>query len=156
VVLPYLDGERTPNLPAASGLVVGLRHDTTPQAILQAAYDGAAAALIDALAAIDGAGAPVTAGAPLVVVGGGARGAAWRRTLARLSGRAIAVSAVDELVALGAAAQAAAACGGEQPAAAARRFGVVGEPVEPPGEADAARREQIAATLAAARALLGG
>ncbi|GAA3243333.1 hypothetical protein GCM10020256_68020 [Streptomyces thermocoprophilus] len=27
--LPYLDGERTPNLPEASGLLLGLRHDTT-------------------------------------------------------------------------------------------------------------------------------
>jgi xylulokinase len=156
VVLPYLDGERTPNLPAASGLVVGLRHDTPPQAILQAAYDGVAAALLDALVAIDEAGADVDPAAPLVVVGGGARGVAWRRTLARLSGRAIAVSAVDELVALGAAAQAAAACTGEQPAEVARRFGLVDEPVEPAGDADVARREQIAAALAASQTLLGG
>lgn len=28
-LLPYLDGERTPNLPNASGLLHGLRHDTT-------------------------------------------------------------------------------------------------------------------------------
>jgi len=31
VVLPYLDGERTPNLPDASGAVLGLRHTTDPR-----------------------------------------------------------------------------------------------------------------------------
>jgi len=40
VLLPYLDGERTPNLPFASGLLTGLRHETTPGQLLQAAYDG--------------------------------------------------------------------------------------------------------------------
>ena len=40
-LLPYLDGERTPNLPGASGLLHGLRHDTTAGQLLQAAYDGA-------------------------------------------------------------------------------------------------------------------
>lgn len=29
VLLPYLDGERTPDLPTASGLLTGLRHDTS-------------------------------------------------------------------------------------------------------------------------------
>src|SRR6185437_14382258 len=49
VVLPYFDGERTPNLPFASGLLTGLRHDTTPGQLLQAAYDGAAYSLLAAL-----------------------------------------------------------------------------------------------------------
>jgi xylulokinase len=48
-VLPYLDGERTPNLPRAAGLVTGLRHETTSGAILMAAYEGAAAGLVEAL-----------------------------------------------------------------------------------------------------------
>ena len=30
VVLPYFDGERTPNLPSSSGTIQGLRHTTTP------------------------------------------------------------------------------------------------------------------------------
>ena len=49
VLLPFLDGERTPNLPDASGLLHGLRHDTTPGQLLQAAYDGAVFALLQAL-----------------------------------------------------------------------------------------------------------
>jgi xylulokinase len=156
VVLPFLDGERTPNLPAASGLVLGLRHGTEPGAILQAAYDGAAVSLLGAFAAIAAAGGHVDDAAPLVVVGGGAQGAAWRRTLARLSGRAIAVPAATELVALGAAAQAAAVLDGRDPADVARSWDLGGAVVEPAGEADTARVEQIQAALAAAAPLLGG
>src|SRR6185369_7672957 len=50
-LLPYLDGERTPNLPGASGLLHGLRHDTTAGQLLQAAYDGAVHSLLGALGA---------------------------------------------------------------------------------------------------------
>src|SRR6478609_3653094 len=39
VLLPYLDGERTPDLPTAAGLLTGLRHDTTPRQLLGAAYE---------------------------------------------------------------------------------------------------------------------
>ena len=48
VVLPYLDGERTPNLPRAAGMIAGLRHATTREEILLAAYEGAAASLVEA------------------------------------------------------------------------------------------------------------
>ena len=152
-MLPYLDGERTPNLPTASGLVLGLRHDTPPAAVLQAAYDGAAVSLLAAFAAIAGAGGEVDAAAPIVVIGGGARGQAWRRTLARLSGRAIAAPEAAELVALGAAAQAAALLTDAGPAEVARTWQRGGAVSEPPGEADAARVEQIEAALAAAEPL---
>jgi xylulokinase len=121
-LLPFLDGERTPNLPYASGVLSGLRHDTTPGQILQAAYDGAAYALLGALdqvLAVDGA----PADAPLLLIGGGARGTAWRETVRRLSGRAVQVPVAEELVALGAAAQAAGLLTGEAPAAIARRWG---------------------------------
>ena len=52
VVLPWLDGERTPNLPHAAGSIHGLRHATTRGQILRATYDGAIAGLLDAIAAI--------------------------------------------------------------------------------------------------------
>ena len=48
-VLPYLDGERTPNLPNAAGTIAGLRHGTEPGEILLAAYEGAVASLVEAL-----------------------------------------------------------------------------------------------------------
>ncbi len=153
-MLPYLDGERTPNLPGASGLVVGLRHDTAPGAILQAAYDGAVAALLDALDAFAGAGAPVDPAAPLVVIGGGARGAAWRETLARLSGRALAIPAAEELVALGAAVQAAAVLHDEHPRDVAARWALAGPPVVEARPLDAGRRARVADVLARAGGLL--
>ncbi|MFI8500000.1 xylulokinase [Streptomyces sp. NPDC085524] len=154
VVLPYLDGERTPDLPGASGLVHGLRHDTTPGQLLQAAYDGAAHALLTALGGVLLAGGEDPApGEPLLLIGGGARGAAWQRTVLRLSGRAVQVPAARELVALGAAAQAAALLTGEPADAVARRWrtaeGRVLEPV--PRDDDTLGR--ITSTLRRARAL---
>lgn len=123
VVLPYLDGERTPNLPHAAGTIAGLRHDTTPPQILRAAYEGAVETLLAALDRIDRSGAPIAPDAPIVLIGGGARGRTWRDVVAELSGRAVHVPAVGELVAHGAAAQAAALLTGEQPVDVARRWG---------------------------------
>ena len=59
VVLPYFDGERTPNLPNAGALITGLRHDTTAGQLLQAAYDGAACSLFTALARVGAYGDPI-------------------------------------------------------------------------------------------------
>ena len=123
VVLPYLDGERTPNLPYASGLFYGLRHDTTPGQILRAAYEGAAASLLAAVDEVLAAGDETAApGAPLVLIGGGAKGNAWRTTVRRLAGRPVLVPEAEEIVALGAAAQAAALLTGERADEVARRW----------------------------------
>ena len=122
VVLPYLDGERTPNLPNATGLITGLRHDTTAGQLLQATYDGAACSLLTALEQVGASGDPIAPAAPLILIGGGAKGAAWRNTIRRLSGRELLVPDGAELVALGAAAQAAAALTGEPAPDVARRW----------------------------------
>lgn len=122
VVLPFFDGERTPDLPMAAGTITGLRHTTEPGEILLAAYEGAALSLLDALDAIDANSSGITPGAPLVLIGGGARGAAWRKVIGRLSGRSVLIPEAEELVALGAAAQAAAMLSGEAPDAVARRW----------------------------------
>ncbi|MGW8779447.1 xylulokinase [Streptomyces sp. NPDC055796] len=155
VVLPYLDGERTPDLPGASGLVYGLRHDTTPGQLLQAAYDGAAHALLAALGGVLRAGGenPAPDDEPLVLIGGGARGAAWQRTVLRLSGRAVRVPAARELVALGAAAQAAALLTGEPADAVARRWRTAEGRVLEPVPRDDDTLERITSTLRRARAL---
>jgi xylulokinase len=116
VVIPFLDGERTPNLPDETGTITGLTHDTTPQQVLRATYEGVVVSLLDALARIDDGAAPIT------LIGGGAKGRVWREVVQRLSGRALVVPDADELVALGAAAQAAAVLTGEQPDAIARRW----------------------------------
>ncbi|MFF4607133.1 xylulokinase [Streptomyces sp. NPDC001339] len=152
VMLPFLDGERTPNLPRASGLVHGLRHDTTAGQLLQAAYDGAVFALLAALERVLDAGTP--ADAPLLLIGGGAKGAAWRETVRRLSGRPVVVPEAQELVALGAAAQAAGLLLGEDPAAVARRWGTARGAEYGSVERDGAAWERLAATLTDGAALL--
>jgi xylulokinase len=123
VMLPYLDGERTPNLPTASGTISGLRHTSSPQQILMAAYEGAVASLLVAFDAIGEAVGGLDPAAPLMLVGGGARGRTWREVVGRLTGRAVQVPEASELVAVGAAVQAASILGGETAADVARRWG---------------------------------
>ncbi|MET9116539.1 xylulokinase [Streptomyces longwoodensis] len=151
-LLPYLDGERTPNLPHASGLLHGLRHDTTAGQILQAAYDGAVHALLAALDLVLDEDADRSA--PLLLIGGGARGTAWQQTVRRLSGRPVQVPEARELVALGAAAQAAGLLTGEDPAAVARRWDTARGPVLEPVERDGATMDRISGVLSGAAALL--
>ncbi|WP_405015924.1 xylulokinase [Kitasatospora sp. NBC_00070] len=154
VVLPYLDGERTPDLPGASGLVHGLRHDTTAGQLLQAAYDGAVHALLTALADVLRAGGRrPDDDRPLLLIGGGARGRAWQQTVLRLSGHPVQVPAAEELVALGAAAQAAALLTGESADAVARRWRTAEGPVLEPVPRDEATLGRIADTLHRAGAL---
>ncbi|MEV6793429.1 xylulokinase [Streptomyces sp. NPDC051320] len=152
VLLPFLGGERTPHLPHASGLLYGLRHDTSAGQLLQAAYDGAVYALLAALdRVLDEDADPA---APLLLIGGGAQGTAWRETVRRLSGRPVQVPAAKELVALGAAAQAAGLVLGEDPADVARRWDPARGPQYAPGALDEAALHRIGHTLADAGALL--
>ena len=145
VVLPYFDGERTPNLPKAAASFLGLRHGTSPQEILLGAYRGAVQGLLDALEVIDDLSSGIAPDAPVVLVGGGAKGVTWRRTVQRMTGRAVQIPDAKELVALGAAAQAASLLTGEEPDAVARRWhtrrGTILEPVAPEeGISDQIRR----------------
>jgi len=154
-VLPYLDGERTPNFPRAAGTIAGLRHDTTSQQVLLGAYEGAAASLIEALELLASVGSGLSADAPVVLIGGGARGAAWQRVVARLAARPVQVPEAQELVALGAAAQAAACLSGERPEQIARRWDTRhGATIEPPAEPDTRTLARIRAVRAAAAGLL--
>ncbi|RII06838.1 Xylulose kinase [Streptomyces sp. YIM 130001] len=160
VLLPFLDGERTPALPGASGLLQGLRHETTPGQLLQAAYDGAVFALLQALGLVLGqderASSASASTSPLLLIGGGARGTAWQQTVRRLSGRPVQVPRAQELVALGAAAQAAGLLTGEDAAAVARRWGTADGPVLEPTSWDDATLERIEQVLTTAVPLLGG
>ncbi|MFF4769647.1 xylulokinase [Streptomyces sp. NPDC001255] len=152
--LPYLDGERTPNLPGASGLLTGLRHDTSGGQLLQAAYDGAVYSLLDALGLVlDGEG---DENEPLLLIGGGARGRAWQETVLRLSGRPVRVPEAKELVALGAAAQAAGLLTGEDPAAVARRWDTARGPLLDPVAKDHETLARISGVLSDAAPLLEG
>lgn len=147
VVVPFLDGERTPNLPDATGTIAGLTHETTPAEVLRSAYDGVVVSLLGALDRVAG---DIDDGVPIVLIGGGAKGAVWREVVRRLSGRAVEVPDAQELVALGAAAQAAAVLTGEQPDAVARRWGTRRGVVLDPVERDAAtvdRHHRVRAAL---------
>ncbi len=106
VLVPYLDGERTPNRPDATGVLAGLRSDVTQAQLARAAVEGVVCGLLDGLDAL-GAHNPVDDG-DLWVVGGGARSAAYRQVFADLAGRPVRRSGIDEPVATGAAVQAAA------------------------------------------------
>lgn len=107
VLVPHLDGERTPNRPDATGALVGFRSDVTPELVARAAVEGVVCNLLagaDELAAW----APALGSGRVFLVGGGAHSAAVRRVTADLLGRPVTVPFADELVATGAALQAAA------------------------------------------------
>ncbi|MFD9223079.1 xylulokinase [Streptomyces sp. NPDC060064] len=152
VLLPYLDGERTPDLPAASGLLTGLRHTTSRQQLLGAAYEGAVVTVLRALdevlraCGLDPADGEVAA-RPLRLVGGGAKGRHWVETVRRLSGRPLLIPESGELVALGAAALAAGAATGEDPVAVAGSWQVGNAAELPPVERDMETWERVSAVL---------
>jgi xylulokinase len=149
VALPYLAGERTPNLPAATATITGVRASTTSRGILQAVYEGAAYSLVRALDDLAAVGSGLDPEAPIVLVGGGARGTAWRRTLARLSGRSVVVPGAEEAVALGAAAQAAALLTGRDATGHGADLSGARTEVVGPGEADRETLARIEAALGA-------
>jgi xylulokinase len=146
VVLPYLDGERTPNLPHAAGSIHGLRHTTRAEEILLAAYQGAAASLLEAMSAISTAGSGIPDGAPLILIGGGARGKAWQRVMAGLSQRALLVPDTDEPVAVGAAIQAASMITGAGAADIAEQWATLEGPMVEPGSRMDGSLQRIKAT----------
>ncbi|CAL9634955.1 xylulokinase [Streptomyces sp. enrichment culture] len=152
--LPFLDGERTPHLPYATGLLTGLQHATTGGQVLQAAYDGAVFTLLRALDLVLAEAGEGPGDAPLLLIGGGAKGVAWPETVRRLSGRAVQVPAAGELVALGAAAQAAGLLLGEDPAAVARRWRTAEGPSYEPVARDEEALARLSATLDGAQPLL--
>jgi xylulokinase len=141
VFLPWLGGERTPNVPLATGAVAGMRYETDKRSVLQAAYEGLVATLLEATALLDGWAAQ-SREAPLLLIGGGARGRTWQETVRRLSGRPLLVVEAGELVAYGAAVQAAALASGKAVVDVARdwqvRRGTLFDPV-PCDEATLAR-----------------
>lgn len=111
IFLPYLAGERTPhNDPFATGVFVGLRHETTRAACTHAVLEGVAFGLADGLDALRGTGTEVTR---LSMLGGGARSALWVQLIADVLGVVCQQHAGAEAgAALGAARLGRMACGG--------------------------------------------
>jgi xylulokinase len=105
VLLPFLDGERTPPLPDASGVIHGLtRRNSTPAHLVRAAVEGMLCGLADAVDALrESAGEPRR----IVLIGGAARSDAVQQVAASLFASPVSVPAPGEYVALGAARQAA-------------------------------------------------
>lgn len=114
VLIPYLEGERTPNRPTATGAVHGLTLRTaTPAHLARAAVEGMLCALADGLDAIIAQGATVNR---VILVGGGARSEAVRRIAPAVFGCPVLVPSPGEYVADGAARQAAwVVVGGAEP-----------------------------------------
>jgi xylulokinase len=105
VLVPYFEGERTPNRPEATGALHGLRLETTTPAYLaRAAVEGLLCGLADGLDALAGQGARIER---VLLVGGGARSVALRRIAPAVLGRPVVVPPPGEYVADGAARQAA-------------------------------------------------
>jgi len=115
-LVPYLEGERTPNRPLATGSVHGLTLRTaTPAHLARAAVEGMLCALADGLDAMLAHGATAQR---VILVGGGAASEAVRRIAPQVFGCPVLVPPPGEYVADGAARQAAwVVLGGEEPPA---------------------------------------
>jgi xylulokinase len=148
VMLPYLNGERTPNRPNARGLVSGVQSHVTRADFARAAYEGVVFGLLDGLDALRRATGVTRGGTGrTVLVGGGARSPAYRRIVADLSGLAITIPEGEEHVAIGACVQAAAVLHERAPEDIAQAWGLgAGTLVEPDALVDrAALRARYAA-----------
>ena len=112
VLLPFLDGERTPPLPDATGLLHGLtRHNATPGHLVRAAVDGLLCGLADAVEAVQDTGVELRR---IVLIGGAARSSAVRHLAGAMFGVDVLAPEPGEYVALGAARQAAWALSGDE------------------------------------------
>jgi len=107
VLVPYLDGERTPNLPDATGFLTGLRSDVTSGQIARAAIEGVICGLLEGGDLLRAQG--LRTHGRLIVTGGASRSRAYRQVLADLTGQPVWTCTLLESAAGGAAVQAAAA-----------------------------------------------
>lgn len=110
VFAAYLDGERTPNKPDATGMLGGLTTSTTRGDLARAAFEGVLFGLVAGHDAIRAAGA--LAGGSVTAVGGGARSVAYRQILADILQQPVLTKDVPEATARGACIQAAAVLAG--------------------------------------------
>ncbi len=145
-LLPYFDGERTPDLPTATGWMSGLHSDVSRSQFARAAVEGVCCSLLDALDALRSV-APVER---VVLTGGGARSEAYRQVFTSLCDLPVGTVDAPEAVAAGACVQAAVVATGSSHAEIASAWSL--------GDADDVRvadhaldvRDQYAALRAAA------
>lgn len=110
-LLPYLEGERTPDLPEAAGTLTGMRGgNMTPENMARAAVEGMLCGLADGVSALRDVGVEVRR---VLLIGGASESRAVRAVAASLFGVPVEIPSTAEYVALGAAKQAAWAASGE-------------------------------------------
>jgi xylulokinase len=104
-LVPYFEGERTPNLPDATASLTGMTlASTTRENLARAAVEGMLRGLAAGLDALRGLGVPI---GRALLIGGGAQSEAVRRIAPEVFGVPVEAPAPGEYVALGAARQAA-------------------------------------------------
>jgi xylulokinase len=146
-LLPYFDGERTPNLPLATGVMTGLTTTNgTAENLARAAVEGVLCSLADAVELLG------VEPRRILLIGGGARSEAICALAPGILGADVDVPEPQEYVALGAARQAAWALTGapqppDWPRPPARRYS---------GEPQPRVRQRFAALRAATSAWAGG
>lgn len=147
VFAAYLDGERSPNRPLATGTIAGLTNETTREDLARMAFEGVLLGLVRGHERIRGSGA--AADGPVLVMGGGARSPAYRQLLADLLQREVEVRDAPEATARGAAIQASAVLAGTTVASVRDHWvpPVIERDIPRPGSADAVAERY--ATLAA-------
>jgi xylulokinase len=112
-LVPYYEGERTPNLPNAKASLHGMTLASTNRANLaRASIEGMLCGLADGLDALVALGVQVYR---VLLIGGGAQSAAVQEVAGTIFNFAIEVPAISEYVAEGAAIQAAWALTGSRP-----------------------------------------
>ena len=104
-LLPYFEGERTPNRPTATGVFSGMNlNNSNPAEIARAMVEGMLCGLVDAVDALEKLGVNVKR---IILIGGAAKNPAVSQIAAALFGREVLVPPAGEYVANGAARQAA-------------------------------------------------
>lgn len=106
IVIPFLDGERTPNLPRSTGNIVGLRSDTSREELARACYEGVLLGIAWGLDALQNSQVDISG--RVILTGGGAASPAYAQFLADILNRTVWISSETKSAAMGAAVQAAA------------------------------------------------
>ena len=152
VLLPFLDGERTPALPDATGLLHGLtRANATPAHLVRASVEGMLCGLADAISPLEEAGVTPRR---IILTGGAARSVAVQRIAAGLFAMPVVVPEPAEYVALGAARQASWTIGAGSEPPTWKRTTTTVEPDDETADYFRRVRESYSAVLSDARPLL--
>ncbi len=145
VHVPYLDGERTPNLPDATGSLRGMtRASMTRENLARAAVEGMLCHLAEGMAAVEAQGVKVRR---VSLIGGAARSAAVQEVAPAVLGRPVELPEPGEYVADGAARQAAWVLAGTDGPPAWERAGTRVLTAEPTPEVLARYREAAAVVV---------